>query len=415
LVRLAKSSPRRFVLRSLGKRCGLAHDGVVDVADGGGYVRAGRGVSAKTSGGDRLVRAHRAGPGCGGACVSGAGDDLDSGGSTGISCGWLNYELIASGKFQPHINAFGGEDRFWFGPEGGQFSIFFKNSDPFDLEHWQTPAVIDSIPYVVSEQAMRRVVFRHTASLTNYWGRPFTFEIQRALSLLDAPETRRLLGIKLGAKTKWVGYASDNRLTNRGADAWVKETGLLSIWILGMFNPSPGTTVVVPYRVGPESELGPVVNDAYFGKVPRERLVARDGVIYFKGDGRFRSKIGLSPQRAKPVLGSYNALEKLLTLVQFNQPRDTTDYVNSMWELQKDPFRGDVVNSYNDGPPPSGGKQLGPFYELESSSPAAALAPGGTMMHVSRTFHFQGPEDELDAISRQALGVSLDQIQKALP
>jgi hypothetical protein len=25
----------------------------------------------------------------------------------------------------PHINVFGGEDRFWLGPEGGQFSIFF--------------------------------------------------------------------------------------------------------------------------------------------------------------------------------------------------------------------------------------------------------------------------------------------------
>jgi hypothetical protein len=123
-------------------------------------------------------------------------------GLAGISCGWLNYELIASGKFQPHINAFGGEDRFWLGPEGGQFSIFFKNSDPFELEHWQTPAVIDSIPYVVSEQAVRRVVFRHTASLTNYWGRPFTFEIQRALSLLDAAENAAASWDKAGGQNQ---------------------------------------------------------------------------------------------------------------------------------------------------------------------------------------------------------------------
>ena len=32
------------------------------------------------------------------------------------------------------MNGFGGEDRFWLGPEGGQFSIFFKKDDPFDLE-----------------------------------------------------------------------------------------------------------------------------------------------------------------------------------------------------------------------------------------------------------------------------------------
>ena len=65
-----------------------------------------------------------------------------------------------------------------------------------------------------------------------------------------------------------------------------------------MFQPSPRTTVVIPYREGPESELGPVVNDAYFGKVPADRLVARGGRLFFKGDGERRSKIGLSPERA---------------------------------------------------------------------------------------------------------------------
>ena len=48
------------------------------------------------------------------------------GGGEAPSHGWINYDLIDSGKTGPHINAFGGEDRFWLGPEGGQFSIFFK-------------------------------------------------------------------------------------------------------------------------------------------------------------------------------------------------------------------------------------------------------------------------------------------------
>src|SRR5262245_9659667 len=47
-------------------------------------------------------------------------------GDSGYSFGWINRELIASGKTQPHINARGGEERFWLGPEGGQFSIFFS-------------------------------------------------------------------------------------------------------------------------------------------------------------------------------------------------------------------------------------------------------------------------------------------------
>ena len=43
-----------------------------------------------------------------------------SAGDAGMSYGWINRDLIITGSFAPHINAFGGEDRFWMGPEGGQ-------------------------------------------------------------------------------------------------------------------------------------------------------------------------------------------------------------------------------------------------------------------------------------------------------
>ena len=68
--------------------------------------------------------------------------------------------------------------------------------------------------------------------------------------------------------------------------------------------------------------------------------------------------------------------------------------------------------AYEDGP---GQPPLGPFYEIESSSPAAALAPGQTIQHVHRTMHLQGPESELDEISRAVLGVSIVEIVRALP
>ena len=63
--------------------------------------------------------------------------------------------------------------------------------------------------------------------------------------------------------------------------------------------------------------------------------------------------------------------------------------------------------------PNPGAKPLGPFYELETSSPAAALAPGKSMEHVHRTFHLQGDEPDLDKIARAVLGVSVDEIKKA--
>ena len=45
-------------------------------------------------------------------------------GDSGFSFGWINREHIASGKIVQHINPYGGEERIWLGPEGGQFSIF---------------------------------------------------------------------------------------------------------------------------------------------------------------------------------------------------------------------------------------------------------------------------------------------------
>ncbi len=35
-----------------------------------------------------------------------------AGGTDGLSFGWINRELVASGEFVEHINVFGGEDRF---------------------------------------------------------------------------------------------------------------------------------------------------------------------------------------------------------------------------------------------------------------------------------------------------------------
>ncbi len=101
--------------------------------------------------------------------------------------------------------------------------------------------------------------------------------------------------------------------------------------------------------------------------------------------------------------------------MKYSQPETgVTDYVNSMWELQKEPYAGDVVNDYNDGPPSPGAKPLGPFYELETSSPALALAAGRSATHVEETYHFEGDQTSLDALARKLLGASLDEIERGL-
>jgi hypothetical protein len=299
------------------------------------------------------------------------------------------------------------------GPEGGQFSVFFKQGVPFDLEHWFTPAPIDTEPFELVSKTKNLAVLKKDMQLENYSRTKFNVRVEREVRVLDWAEAVRALGVAPSENVQIVAFESANKIVNTGTKAWEKESGLLSIWILGMFNPSPATTIVVPFNVGPESTLGPAVNDAYFGKVPADRLVVRDGVLFFSGDGQYRSKIGLSPQRARPALGSYDAVHNVLTIVQYNKPSGAVDYVNSMWQLQDEPYKGDVVNSYNDGPPEPGAKPMGPFYELETSSPAAALKPGEKISHVHRTFHLQGPKADLDPIAKAILGVGIDEIASA--
>ena len=337
-----------------------------------------------------------------------------SGGADGMSFGWINRELIASGKHLPHVNVFGGEDRFWLGPEGGQFSIFFAPGARFELCDWFTPPALDTIPFRVVRHADDSASFSAEFHLTNFSGTRFEVKLERDVVLLDSETVWRELGIVPAEGAAMVAYESHNRLVNVGPLPWKKESGLLSVWILGMFKPSTATTIIVPIQAGPESQLGARVTSDYFGSVPSERLVARENAVFFSGDGKFRSKIGVSPRRSKGVLGSYDAANKVLTLIRFSQPEGVTDYVNSLWRMQENPYDGDAINSYNDGPPAPGAKPLGPFYELESSSPALALPPGQDHTHGHRTIHLMGPESLLEAVAVAALGVTLTEIRSAL-
>ena len=335
-------------------------------------------------------------------------------GPGGLSFGWINRKRISSGKVEPHFNVYGGEERFWIGPEGGQFSVYFQKGSPFDFEHWQVPAVIDTEPFEAVSQSGDKATFGRRTSLVNWSGTTFEIQIDRTIRLLDKDEATSKIGMAVGNSVSMVAYESESKITNTGRNAWKKETGLLSIWILSMFCPSPGTTVVIPFNAGDEKILGPKVNDEYFGKVPAERLVVKDETIFFKADGKHRSKIGLSPRRAKPILGSHDENNKVLTLVQYTKPKDATDYVNNAWRMQEAPYDGDAINSYNDGPLEGGGKQLGPFYELETLSPALQLKPNESGTHIHRVFHFVGPQGELDKISAATLGVRIKEIRNAL-
>ncbi|MGB7328874.1 MAG: DUF6786 family protein, partial [Rubripirellula sp.] len=63
----------------------------------------------------------------------------------GPSFGWINRPVIEKGllseadrkgKLEEHIYIFGGEERFWLGPEGGQYALFFKPGTNFEFADW---------------------------------------------------------------------------------------------------------------------------------------------------------------------------------------------------------------------------------------------------------------------------------------
>src|SRR5205809_3537279 len=64
-------------------------------------------------------------------------------GPGGKSFGWINYKAF-SAAIDPHMNAYGGENRLWLGPEGGPFSLFFNKGKRMQFENWKTPSPIDT-------------------------------------------------------------------------------------------------------------------------------------------------------------------------------------------------------------------------------------------------------------------------------
>jgi hypothetical protein len=267
--------------------------------------------------------------------------------------------------------------------------------------------------WTVKAEDAKSVTFERTMKVTNWSKVDFDVKVVRTVRLLGKADARKHLGIEVSAPL--VAYESDNEIENAGKQKWTKDKGLVSIWILAMYAPVADTRVVVPFDA--KSTAQPIVNDAYFGKVPSDRLLVKpeDGVLFFKCDGKHRSKIGLGPKRAKNVLGSYSAQAKLLTIVHYDKAPEGSPYVYSMWERQKEPYGGDVVNSYNDGSPAPGKPPLGGFYELETSSPGLALAPGAKGRHAHRTFHFVGEPALLEPIAKEVLGVGLAEITASLP
>ncbi|HDR50226.1 MAG TPA: hypothetical protein ENN90_01200, partial [Mariniphaga anaerophila] len=120
-----------------------------------------------------------------------------SNGYAGRSYGWINHDLIESGEILPQFNPVGGEERFWLGPEGGQYSLYFKPGDSFDFENWQVPVSLDTIPFDVFLATDSVAVFLKTLEVENYSNFKFRLELTRKIHLLGKSLIEENLGISV--------------------------------------------------------------------------------------------------------------------------------------------------------------------------------------------------------------------------
>lgn len=326
-------------------------------------------------------------------------------GLEGKSYGWVNYKAF-EGPEDPHMNAYGGEDRLWLGPEGGIFSLYFKPGAKMEFDNWKTPAAIDTEPWTLVNSSKSSVSMSKEMQLLNYAGTTLQIKLDRSVNLLEKENIQSELGVQVPSTVKSVAFQTVNSLTNTGGQAWNEKTGAPCMWNLDMLAPSDTCIIVIPYN---ENATGKVATTDYFGEIEKDRIKYSNGILYFKADGKSRGKLGLSPQRAKTMAGSYDAINQVLTIVKFDLHREGK-YLNQEWRTDRAPFSGDAVNAYNDGPL-ADGNQMGPFYELESVSPAAFLKPGEAQVHHHSVFHFSGDKEALNEISQKLLGVSIKEIE----
>ncbi len=328
----------------------------------------------------------------------------------GPSLGWVNRPFIEAGKNDTVFNNYGGAERFWLSPEAGQFALFFEPGKPQTLANWRTPAAMNEVEFKVTEPihagSRQDVSLTADMELINYAGTKFNLTVWRSVRFAGPRDFGRLFGehaqrLVEESRGQLVGARTENQIQSK--KALRKETGLVSIWTLGQFQPGPNNVIVLPHHVGAESGLGPVVTTRYFGEIPPDRLRDLGNALLFRGDAQYRSKIGLSPQRSKGVAGAMNFDSEVLTLVTSAMALsgDKDVYLNNLWDLpQQEPFMGDAINSYNDGPTAPGEASLGGFFELETLSTARELDADQPVGYRNWTFHVKADLITLDRISK---------------
>ncbi len=322
-------------------------------------------------------------------------------GYLGKSRGWINWELLNSGKHKDSFAYLGGESRFWLAPEFGSFSIFFDPGKEKTIENMRAPKDLDAKKFKKTLHSEQTITAVGTLKIQNAHGYFFDCEVERTVRLHTKKEIQENLQIDLQKKVDFVGFSAETILKNIGEEAWQKDKGLLSIWELSCMLTSENNQVIIPIQ----ADSG-IIKSYFSNGFTEDVLLIKDNIVYFKANAKQLNKLGVGPEQVKNRMGSYAPELDLLTIVTFNLDTKSTTYVNSI-PRNKSPYSGDVINIFN-GEIDKEKNYNWPFYEFESSSNTKELKVGDSLYHKQTLYHFKASKKVLSEISYKVLGVTLE-------
>lgn len=317
--------------------------------------------------------------------------------------GWVNFSAL-NREEKLNGSEIHGEERVWIGPQGGQFSFYYGLDRPLDESKWEVPASFNAEPFDLYGQSQREVDLSKNVVLTNNFGTTLHMTLYRNVRILEKQEIEGLLSIQIPGRISFIGYQTAHRLQNTDSVQWKKDSGLASIWSLSTFKGTDRSVTFIPIK----GHSGKPVFQ-YMGKPGNDRFVVHDNVVWYRTDGKFRSKIGIPPNLSKGLFGNYQPEINMLRIIQFQQSGDSLYFNSNVFE-QRNPYDGEAIAVYNNGPMNLSVGKENSFFELESASPQKELLPGESVSHFHRVFQFIGEKAELDRISQEVLGISLADI-----
>ncbi len=332
-------------------------------------------------------------------------------GDSGTILGWINQAAIERGPVDPVFNNYGGEERFWFAPESGQFGLNLRGHLT-GWENYEVPEAFTKQPFKALRSEGGSIVMNSLMRFKNAPGTSFALEVTRTIRVLDACP----YALEHGDQIDCVAFESDNLVQNVDSKPIRRETGAPAMFCLTQFLEHPRLVAIAPFRKGPVEELGPPLRDSFKdfctntnGIMPPHRWRMLDGVAFFKADGKVRTKVGIGRPRATTRLGSLDLDSNELIIMDYDFYPEL-DYAAGYWRVMENPYDGDVASVSIQGYEQGG--LLGESYELENLSPALFLHPGEYFVHRNRVFHLFGPQQVIDQICQKYLGASRQALEE---